>query len=280
LVQVIDEGDDIGAHWDRDYEMEEYGVNVHPHIATVTYLHLNQRTAPTIVFPQSIAPQSVGEDFSQTCDSIFIAYPSEGKHMSFDGRLLHAAPDDLTPPDTFLSLDKRTADNGKKQKRRKRVTFLVNIWLNHFPLTAQVLGNEQIQKMGCLTWETLNWKGEELVKNVKAPTHSEVRNGGDWGIDLEFVVENRKASAHIELPQKNYDWQKSDLLGASLMVNMKSHKIIISRGEEVVTGDESGDEEDSEDCSESDSGSEDDDDDDDGDNGEEEEAPKKKVKKG
>jgi hypothetical protein len=246
--------------------MEEYGVNVHPHIATVTYLHANQRTAPTIVFPQAVAPTSVGEDFSQTCDSIFIAYPSEGKHMSFDGRLLHAAPHDLSPP---TAIAKRSNGGGKKTKRNKRVTFLVNIWLNHFPLTAQVLGKEQIQAMKCVTWKTLDWECEETVKKIKAPAECV-----GLGVELDFVVENRKASAFIELSQKNYSWQKSDL-GVSLMVDMTEKKICIKRGEEVVSGDE--EEEDDSDESDSYSDSEITDDED---SSAETAGPKKKKVKG
>ena len=35
---VLERGDDVGFHWDRDYAAEERGVRLHPHLATVTYL--------------------------------------------------------------------------------------------------------------------------------------------------------------------------------------------------------------------------------------------------
>jgi|TARA_B100001142_G_scaffold7578_1_gene7520 hypothetical protein len=37
-TQVIDARDEIGTHWDKDYGLESANVNVHPQIATVTYL--------------------------------------------------------------------------------------------------------------------------------------------------------------------------------------------------------------------------------------------------
>eukprot|EP01034_Spumella_vulgaris_P041085 gene41085-50840_t len=34
----VNSQDDIGFHWDRDYGFEgESGINVHPHLSTVTY---------------------------------------------------------------------------------------------------------------------------------------------------------------------------------------------------------------------------------------------------
>ena len=35
-TQVIDAEDDIGFHWDQDYGVADSGVNLHPHLATVT----------------------------------------------------------------------------------------------------------------------------------------------------------------------------------------------------------------------------------------------------
>jgi hypothetical protein len=37
-LKVVDHEDDIGWHWDKDYSLESSGINVHPHVATVTYL--------------------------------------------------------------------------------------------------------------------------------------------------------------------------------------------------------------------------------------------------
>ncbi|CAN0470561.1 unnamed protein product, partial [Scytosiphon promiscuus] len=51
----------------------------------------------------------------------WISRPSLGKHICFDGRYLHAAPADLA------------SGGGGGRTSRTRVTFLVNVWLNHAP---------------------------------------------------------------------------------------------------------------------------------------------------
>ena len=35
---VLEREDEVGFHWDKDYAVEGQGVNVFPHLATVTYL--------------------------------------------------------------------------------------------------------------------------------------------------------------------------------------------------------------------------------------------------
>ena len=46
-TQVIDDEDEIGWHWDKDYALEGSGVNVHPQLGTVTYFC--DGGAPTVV---------------------------------------------------------------------------------------------------------------------------------------------------------------------------------------------------------------------------------------
>jgi hypothetical protein len=70
----------------------QFGLNVHPHIATVTYL--SDKGGPTVVLEHTSGCE-VGEDFSGSVDKVFMSYPEAGKHMSFDGRFLHLAPTDL-----------------------------------------------------------------------------------------------------------------------------------------------------------------------------------------
>lgn len=51
--QVIEDSDDIGWHWDKDYGMEAQGVNVHPCLATVTYLSTNG--GPTVILEKKVS---------------------------------------------------------------------------------------------------------------------------------------------------------------------------------------------------------------------------------
>ena len=48
-VQVLHEEDDIGLHFDKDYTLEDQGLNIHPHLATVTYL--TPYGGPTLILP-------------------------------------------------------------------------------------------------------------------------------------------------------------------------------------------------------------------------------------
>ena len=50
---MIEDSDDIGWHWDKDYGMEAQGVNVHPCLATVTYLSTNG--GPTVILEKRVS---------------------------------------------------------------------------------------------------------------------------------------------------------------------------------------------------------------------------------
>ena len=75
------------------------------------------------------------------CDT-FLSYPQVGKHVSFDGSWLHGALPALArpgedEPSSHTSSPKAKSKSPKKTKTKtKRVTFLVNVWLNHAPSTA------------------------------------------------------------------------------------------------------------------------------------------------
>jgi hypothetical protein len=121
-TMVVNSESDIGFHWDRDYGLEgASGYNVHPQLGTVTYLTANG--GPTVVLNKRGELLSQ-DDHSGDAEEMVVSRPKVGKHVKFDGRLLHAAPADLIPADP--------ASRGVK-----RVTFLVNVWLNNIPLQTK-----------------------------------------------------------------------------------------------------------------------------------------------
>ena len=71
-----------------------------------------------------------------------------GKHLAFDGRLLHGAPHTLTPATTpAVSVD----------EPHVRATFMVNIWMGHRPrglerlpaaLAAQLQSAAAVEELG------------------------------------------------------------------------------------------------------------------------------------
>ena len=161
----------IDLHYDKDEVLaESFGIGSFPKLSTVTYLTALAETfkeskasasaAPTIVFDHTY---DQGED--EVMSNMLVSWPRVGKHLLFDGRLLHGAP---SHPSLMLSSSKLQASEDKiednnvvidnvnnsnhdhiipvnqeeqdiidrkimsKDKEKEpmflRVTFLVNIW--------------------------------------------------------------------------------------------------------------------------------------------------------
>mmetsp|Transcript_6366 Transcript_6366/g.13941 ORF Transcript_6366/g.13941 Transcript_6366/m.13941 type:complete len:192 (+) Transcript_6366:559-1134(+) len=68
-----------------------------------------------------------------------MSLPRVGKHMVFNGKLLHGAPADLVP----LWAGKQSRGGADTS----RVTLLVNVWLNHKPRHAAGLPKKAVAKM-------------------------------------------------------------------------------------------------------------------------------------
>lgn len=119
----------IQFHWDTDENaVEQHGVNLHPHISTVTYL--GSHGAPTMVVDRRNS-SSVSD-----IDSVYgpvrsgmLSYPRAAKHVAFDGQLLHG-----TVPRRGLA--------------GERITFLVNVWLNHRPSNCRRVPKKLARRLG------------------------------------------------------------------------------------------------------------------------------------
>jgi len=144
-TQVIDSRDDIGFHWDRDYELEESeGLHVYPIKSTVTYL--TDFGAPTIVVDKR-GTADTSHELIGTADKFSLCKPKVGRSIVFDGSLLHAAPSGIEDEDDEDSGESDT-DNGNEEEEETndededcivqwRVTLLVNVWINHIPYQAR-----------------------------------------------------------------------------------------------------------------------------------------------
>mmetsp|Transcript_29666 Transcript_29666/g.83649 ORF Transcript_29666/g.83649 Transcript_29666/m.83649 type:complete len:726 (-) Transcript_29666:129-2306(-) len=137
----------IGFHWDKDEDMvDSLGYSLHPQLSTVTYL--SSGGAPTMVC-DCRAPQQYNDlkalYSTPPFHKAFLSYPAVStgtthghvsvKHTSFDGQLLHGAPQELARP-----CDARE-DNSS------RYTFLVNIWLGHTPQGLQPLPDSLLPEL-------------------------------------------------------------------------------------------------------------------------------------
>lgn len=125
----------LSCHWDKDEELRvAAGLFVHPQVSTVTYLTAGAAQAPTLVFEGMTVPSLArqGHDnpadlpAAPECTAVCASYPEVGKHVAFDGRLLHGVLREMAEPDG-------DAVEGAGAGASSRVTFLVNVWLNHRP---------------------------------------------------------------------------------------------------------------------------------------------------
>ena len=68
-----------------------------------------------------------------------VSYPVVGKHIAFNGRLLHGCPNCAAPPP------------AAGQPAGPRISLLVNVWLNHVPVGLAELRRAR-SRMHCITY--------------------------------------------------------------------------------------------------------------------------------
>ena len=140
---------DINLHFDKDEKaFEAYGVVVHPLLSTVSYL--SDDGAPTVLLPHlSLSPadpQSYARSEEAPTDepTAMIVPPVVGRHLRFDGRWLHGAPAGYAVCEPVVSSASSAAappsaataassSSSASSSSYERVTFCVNIWVNHRP---------------------------------------------------------------------------------------------------------------------------------------------------
>lgn len=117
-----------GIHLHRDFDIggESTAEQQYPNISTITYL-TTARSMPTLVF----TGLSLGHSLSASAaHDVWAVYPEAGKHVCFDGSLWHGVP----PAAVFAPGEMAARRVGRAGT--PRVTFLVNVWLDHVPRLA------------------------------------------------------------------------------------------------------------------------------------------------
>jgi hypothetical protein len=137
------------------------------------------------------------------CVEGFVSWPKTGKHMSFDGRYLHAAPPDLMEPGAFQQQIQFEESKDPKQqrilkRRHRRVTFLVNIWLNYQPFDVKPFPESMVDK--------LSGRDETDRKSLVFDSSSEATRVRSVSTKLEKVVEDEGESY---APEK-FTWPMGD----------------------------------------------------------------------
>ena len=119
-VQVKDlasENSAVDLHYDKDEHLaEEFGLGSFPLLSTVTYL--TENSYPTLVFPHCY-----DEAEDEHMDGFVVSHPRRGKHLMFDGRMLHGAP----------ACQAMCRSDSDAETKGIRVTFLVNLWQHSKP---------------------------------------------------------------------------------------------------------------------------------------------------
>mmetsp|Transcript_5825 Transcript_5825/g.7997 ORF Transcript_5825/g.7997 Transcript_5825/m.7997 type:complete len:389 (+) Transcript_5825:90-1256(+) len=246
----IEGEDEVGFHFDKDYGMESYGINVYPHVGTVTYL--STLGGSTLMFEKP-GPLLYGGELSGPVDKAFLSFPKIGKHVCFDGRFLHAAPVEIgelwdqqknMSHNVCTSLEKNTqyrtitedVGNTEKSPRKtkgakatrkrqkkdpkrqdkkyatKRITFLVNIWLNHKPLLSEPFPEQRISRLSNLVLppQTENPWEEEIPPEIHiSNANKKQKNSKKKTFSWSFSGENHEehsvtAPIPVERPSETF----------------------------------------------------------------------------
>jgi len=154
----------ICLHYDKDEDAaEKWGVGLFPPLSTVTYL--SEASAPSASHPTTVRPQptlifnaTANDVVGAPINDVYLSFPRIGKHVAFDGNLLHGAPANPSlctwrSPQPSASVQEGTpfkdSSSGKQgSESTLRVTFLVNIWLNHHPLGVHILDEDLARSSG------------------------------------------------------------------------------------------------------------------------------------
>ncbi len=219
-----DEDDEVGMHFDADYGLEEQLPNymLHPRVATVTYL--SDVGVPTLVLDKrSPPPRDIEKKtLNGNIELGWLSCPMLGKHIAFDGRLLHGAPGTFFPSSSTIGLIDKSNEEEPGAKRRKvqndeggcfgvaghdrskvgtkRITFMVNVWLNHCPIDAEPI-NDTLCSLMKTQWDLLADGNGDSRKNLKK--------------DADFVPGLEWSSQKAPVHKKNAE---NDLLKAKVQL--------------------------------------------------------------
>ncbi|OQR85073.1 hypothetical protein ACHHYP_12372 [Achlya hypogyna] len=180
-TQHIDHRDNIGFHWDRDYGLEEDSeMHVHPVVGTVTYLCVN--AGPTVIVDKR-GTFPYGASIEGPLTKCIVSRPIAGKHITFDGELLHGAPSSLAFPEV------------DEDAEGLRVTFLVNIWVDHVPIQSERIAEDiagtlkltaaAVAPLQLRTGDTERAIAEEYPEDAPTKLHR-------WGItsaEEDFIIQ-------------------------------------------------------------------------------------------
>ncbi|KAL9182651.1 hypothetical protein ACHAXT_013303 [Thalassiosira profunda] len=173
----------VDLHYDKDEVLaEKFGLGSFPTLSTVTYLTESKDNQPTVVFPHGYHDEEEGE-----MEAMLVSRARRGKHLVFDGRLLHGAPGHPALRGRFNARE-NPGDEGEEE-RTLRVTFLVNIWRTGRPAGVDVLPESIRVEINAAAGEESDlWSATPLDFRERKVCTRAVRAGGEGErIVLPFV---------------------------------------------------------------------------------------------
>jgi hypothetical protein len=184
----------VDLHYDKDEEIAALmEIGVYPSISTVTYLTQGSMHAyaPTVVFNRG-----ADTDIDAPIDSVGIVFPSIGKHLAFNGALLHGAPAVLRSLEQEGEGEEGEDEEGvrgvgeEEESSEWRITFLVNVWIGHRPCGIAPLP-------------------EEILQSLSSPSLSLVLQPEEQPIRIQITEETVSEACEITIPflsNKGVDW--------------------------------------------------------------------------
>ena len=173
------------------------GTTVTPQLSSVTYL--TDVGAPTCVAQAAVdatgnmVPPGDGHSF-------YLSHPRRGKHVVFDGGLLHCVPATLScrapsspnaaaAADAVAAADRPSpphAPHGGSGGGRRRATVLVNVWLNYRPAATAALPQDVRTQLTALAAEASVGLPASTDGLMGAPLLGARSGGEDDGEELQF----------------------------------------------------------------------------------------------
>lgn len=188
-VTLANKDPTIELHYDKDEGVaEDWGVGVYPNLSTVTYLSAS--TPSTKYLPQQptiVYSNTTEDEVGNPIHDCYISFPKIGKHVCFDGSLLHGAPSNKTlaqwewefngcdeseavavrNPESNSALVSVSSTDIDNTKERYRFTFLVNIWLDHHPSAVLPLPDSILNRIQQTTLDSATQSSTPIAELVK-----------------------------------------------------------------------------------------------------------------
>mmetsp|Transcript_77801 Transcript_77801/g.161630 ORF Transcript_77801/g.161630 Transcript_77801/m.161630 type:complete len:396 (+) Transcript_77801:115-1302(+) len=233
----------LSLHYDKDEAaVETWDIWSHPELGTATYL--SGGGAPLLVYAtrspedgeedsmseseEAPAPPPAPSSSSSSSSSSppdqpphgFVCFPSDARHVAFDGSLLHGVPEELL----FLTAKGQDKKAAAHSRPYTRLSFLVNIWTSHRPEGVRRITDSlasKLQEAGRAAAKEATATGTKSKGKAKAKAKLPGVRGG---LALKHKGSQRTAKFRdVTLQQPPGRCKKGHLVGNTKLYALKDH---------------------------------------------------------